>query len=135
MNKLDFGRNLNIEKFENDEWTEMVDETDMFKVFDKKELFLLCLALGYKSNLEKPIDTTYPTVNATLSEMQKYTLLSYGFDNIGDDALSKIKEIKSSASKYAKGGFSILKRLKADSDSELVFASQVYNKIKELSNR
>lgn len=136
MNKLDFGRNLHVEEFENEEWTRMVEGIKIFKGFNKKELFLLCMALGYKSNTKKKISKRYPTINSiNLNEKQKYLLLSFGFQEIGDEALSEMTKVRSSAEEYAKAGFIILKKIIDDSDDELIHANAIIKKIKDLSKR
>ena len=76
MNKLDFGRNFSVDKFENDDWNEMMQH-GVFQNFDKKELFLLCMAIGFKSNQKKKLDDPNPVINAvSLNEKQKFLLLS-----------------------------------------------------------
>ena len=135
MKKLDFKRNVNVEKHENDEWTEIMQHS-LFEGFEKKELFMFCLALGYKMKMPKDLKTKYGAVNiASINDKQKYLLTSFGFDVIGDEALTKISTIRSSAAEYAKGGFKILQKILTEDTNDLVTANELYRHILDLSKK
>jgi len=135
MNKIDFKRNVNVERQENDEWTEIM-EHPLFEGFEKKELFLLSLAIGYKMKIEKDIKELYGAVNiASISDKQKYLLASFGIDAIGDDALSQISNIRSKAAKYAKGGFKVLQKILNENTNDMVTANELYKEILNLSKK
>ena len=131
---LEFGRNVSLERLDNEKWNSVL-EHEFFKNVRKKELFLLSVAIGYKAGIKLELKESYPTINFSgISEEQKYILGAFGLAELGEDSLKKDGEnnIKNEAAMYAKGGFDIIKKIIEDNPNPMDAADEIIMKIKEL---
>ena len=133
---LDFGRNVNLDRLDKPKWDEIM-EHELFKNVNRKELFLLCMSIGYKSGNKLDIKESYPTINfLTIDDEQKYIMGAFGLAVGGEDVLKENGEnkIKAESYMYAKGGFEIIKGLIDENPDPLDAAKEILLKIKTLKN-
>jgi hypothetical protein len=135
MMKLNFGRNVRLEKSDQEYYKKM-QEIDLFKGKDLKDIFLFSFSLGVKYGQRTKLNDKYPLINATFSDAEMWIMASAIVKEVGNtEILEKMDtDGKIIAEEFANAGFQLLKKRFMEADSELAIKSieaEIVRKIKE----
>jgi len=139
-----FGRNININHDIRDRY-KIIQKGFIFKdkdskVKDYKYIFMLCLALGYKTGNRTPLKDTVGLLNvSSFKDPDLWTIFAIASEEYDGDLhiLKNGPDIKKIATEYAHTGLGILENLIADNDSGvtlgLVIEKKAFEALSELS--
>jgi len=138
-----FGRNININNEIRDKYREL-QQGFVFKGNDKKDreykyIFMMCLALGYKTGKRTPVTNTNGLLNvSSFEEDDLWTMAAIALEETDDIQVMKNgPEIKKIATEYAHTGLSILEDLIFENGPktfELVIEGKARDELKALKS-
>ena len=126
-----FGRNININKDIRSRYDKL-QTNFLFKGRDAKNIFMVCLGLGYLKNNRKEVKDPIGLLNITSFEDDDlWTIASLAVKSTGDiSLLDNGPEVKKIASEYSYGGLSELETLDSEHNAE-GFADAIEKKAKD----
>lgn len=110
-----FGRNININKDIRKRYDELLSGF-IFRDRDMKNIFMLCLALGYHTGRKTPVNNPVGLLNTnSFDDADLWTIVSVAMEDKGDiSVINNPAEMRRIATEYAHTGLDELELLVAE---------------------